>query len=93
MNLLGIRFNEGRVIIDPVLPPEWDETEIRLKTPLGRYKIHIKKPKGFMRSADTDYVIKLNGQSVGKELPAVEGSGEAVVDVLFSAVSDRGCPR
>lgn len=83
LDLLGVSFREGRVVLDPVLPPEWERAHVRLSVPAGRYEIEVRKPAGFVRSRDKTPVIRVDGEAAGPELPPVEGGRTVTVDVLF----------
>lgn len=83
LSLLGIRFREGRVVLDPLLPPEWGEASVELNVPAGRYRIRITKHAGFVRSADSAPCVAVDGRPAGMELPVSEGGRLARVDVTF----------
>ena len=83
LSMMGISFKEGRVSVDPVLPPEWNGATLDLDVPAGRYHIEVTKPTGFARSRDRKPEILFEGRSSGPELPLSGSHQGAKVEVLF----------
>ena len=83
LSMMGISFRAGRVLVDPVLPPEWNGATLDLNVPAGRYHIEVRKRAGFMRSRDAQPEILFEGRSCGSELPVSEPGRTAKVEVLF----------
>ena len=69
LSMLGVRFHEGRISVDPVLPPEWTTATVNLRVPAGRYRIEIRKPAHFARSKESRITVRMNDRAVGAELP------------------------
>ena len=84
LNMLGVSFREGRVVVSPLLPLEWTDAMLSLRVPSGEYRINIHKPCGFFRSADKTPEITCCGRQLESEvLPACEGK-PADVEVAFT---------
>ena len=84
LGMLGVKFHEGRVLLDPVLPPEWPAATLELKVPVGHYRIEITKPARFVRSRDQQPVLSMDGKPCALPLPAVEPGRVARVEMRFS---------
>jgi cellobiose phosphorylase len=83
LSMMGISFREGRVLVDPILPPEWNGATLELNVPAGRYHIEVRKPAGLTRSRDCKPDIRFEGRSCGPELPVSGSNQTAKVEVLF----------
>ncbi len=81
--MLGIRFRDGAVELDPVLPAEWTGAEVDLRVPAGRYHIEIRKPPRFVRRLESPTEILINGKKGTSELPPSQGGEPARVHVRF----------
>ncbi|MBN1268905.1 MAG: glycosyl transferase [Kiritimatiellae bacterium] len=86
LEMLGIRFGEGRVMVDPVLPAEWESVAIDLNHPAGRYQIALRKPRGFLRARDGAPRIRVDGRPGDGVLPAFTDGAVHMVDVHFTQV-------
>ena len=84
LGLLGVKFQDGRVVLDPVLPPEWPAATLELKVPAGHYHIEITKPTRFVRSRDHQPVLMMDGKPCAMPLPAVEPGRVARVTMRFA---------
>jgi len=83
LGMIGVNFHEGRVTLDPVLPPEWKGAAIELHVPAGRYHIEIAKPRRFVRKLDQAPTVTINGAPGTVELPRAESDAPVKVDVRF----------
>ncbi len=83
LSLLGVSFKEGRVVLDPLLPPEWKTATLRLRVPAGQYAIHLSKPGRFVRSRDRAPVILAAGRKASSELPPAPDGLPLDVTVQF----------
>jgi len=89
LNLLGVRFREGRVVLDPLLPPEWAGAKVSVRMPHGVYRIKVVKPKGTVRCCDEEPLVTLEGVPCGRELPVVaEGEGKVRVEFAGTSLDD-----
>ena len=84
LGMLGVAFQDGRVVLDPVLPPEWPSATVELKVPAGHYHIEITKPARFVRSRDQQPVVTMDGKPCAMPLPAVEHGRVARVTMHFA---------
>lgn len=80
---LGVSFSDGQVVIDPILPREWETCAIELRVPAGHYRIRIEKPRGFFRSVETPTKIMVDGKESGSTLPAFDDHDVHEVTVSF----------
>lgn len=83
LNLMGISFKAGCVVVDPVLPLEWNGATLDLNVPAGRYHIEVRKPAGLARSRDRRPDILFEGRPCGPELPVARSNQPVRVEVVF----------
>lgn len=62
MAMMGVNFVDGRIELDPVLPPEWERAVMSVAAPAGRYRIEIRKPPArFVRLRDAQWMLQVAG--------------------------------
>ncbi len=83
LGILGVSFRDGRVMVDPLLPAEWEEARIDICVPAGKYRIRVAKPEGFCRSRDKAPAISVEGRSCESELPTGNPDGRVCAEVVF----------
>ena len=73
--LLGLKVNEGRLTVEPNLPPEWPGYEARWKLPNGTLSICVKR--------SGSYSAALDGQTVKEGVLLAELSGAHRLEVTI----------
>jgi len=83
LRMFGIHFDEGKVIIDPVLPEAWEEASITLNVPAGKYDITIRKTAGQVRAPEGKK-ISVEGTICDGALPAFDDDALHKVEVILA---------
>jgi len=83
MNVLGVRFRDGRVELDPLLPPHWTEASVDIRAPAGCYRIHVEKPVGFRRSRHRAPTVTVDGQKGAQQMPVGRADAWMRAEVVF----------
>lgn len=73
--LLGLKVNEGRLTVEPNLPPDWPGYEAKWKVPGGTLSISVKRTGA--------YSAALDGKSVKEGVPLKGLTGERRLEVTI----------
>ena len=78
--ILGLKINEGYLTIEPCIPKDWKEYQIRYKWKESIYNIKVKNPNG--KNTGVDKVI-LNGNEVENRIKLDEGRNIYQIEVIL----------
>lgn len=80
--MLGIRPGFEQLIIDPCIPSEWKEFQVKRIWRGAEYDIRISNPEGVMKGV---IEVSLDGEMVSK-IPALEPGSKHIVEVIMGRV-------
>jgi len=83
LSTFGVDFREGQLVLDPVLPPEWESVSLDLSVPAGRFRIAIRKPPRFVRSREAGFRVKVDGEPRQDPLPPFDDGVVHLVEASF----------
>lgn len=78
--ILGLKINEGYLTIEPCIPKDWKEYQIRYKWKESIYNIKVKNTNG--KNTGVDKVI-LNGNEVENRIKLDEGRNIYQIEVIL----------
>ena len=78
--ILGIQPTYEGLIIDPCIPPDWDEFEVTRKWRGAMYNIIVNNPNNVEKGVSS---IKVNGQVVSKVIPVQKQGTVNNIEVLM----------
>lgn len=80
--ILGIRATGEGLVIDPCIPPEWDEFTIKRRFRGAEYSIHVSNPERISSGISS---ITLDGEPMESPIPSPPNGGKFIVDVVMGA--------
>lgn len=78
--ILGIRPQYDGLVIDPCIPSEWDEFEVKRKWRGATYNIKVKNPDNVEKGIKS---VKLNGERINGSIPCQPYGSTNMVEVVM----------